>query len=272
MAQVVVTGATGTLGREVLPVAIAAGHKVLGISRHDHSEDADEPLARRAKDADEPLARRAKDDVRWYRCDLLAGDGLAEALDGADTIVHCATQPTGRKDVTSTQNLLAAARQAGVGHLIYVSIVGVEHIPLPYYKTKLAVEHVLAASDVGYTVLRATQFHDLIARIFSAQRLSPVLLALHGVDFQPIDTRDVATRLVQLIDEVAEERAPDIGGPEVRSHADLARAYLEWRGSRRPVAAVPVPGAIAAGYRSGAHLAPQNRVGTIRFEDYLRRS
>ena len=189
-------------------------------------------------------------------------------------VVHCATQPTGGKDVTSTQNLLAAAQRAGVGHLVYISIVGVDRIPLPYYKTKLRVEQVLAASHVGHTVLRATQFHDLIAAIFSAQRLSPVLFALRGVDFQPIDTRDVAARLVELVDEQAAERVPDIGGPEVRSHADLGRAYLRWRGSRRPVVAVPVPvpGTIAASYRAGAHLAPQTPVGTVRFEDYLRRS
>jgi uncharacterized protein YbjT (DUF2867 family) len=247
---VLVTGATGTLGREVLPLAVAAGHRVRALSRHDHPDS----------------------DVRWRRCDLLTGDGVAEAVDGVDVVLHCATQPTGGKDVTSTQNLLAAAQQAGVGHVVYISIVGVDRIPLPYYKTKLRVEQALSASQVGHTVLRATQFHDLIAAIFSAQRLSPVLFALRGVDFQPIDTRDVAARLVELVDERAAGRVPDIGGPEVRSHADLGRAYLRWRGSRRPVVAVPVPGTIAASYRAGAHLAPQTPVGTVRFEDYLRRS
>ena len=140
---VLVTGATGTLGREVLPVAVAAGHRVRALSRHNHSDD----------------------DVRWHRCDLLTGDGVVEAVDGVDVVLHCATQPTGGKDVTSTQNLLAAAQRAGVGHLVYISIVGVDRIPLPYYKTKLRVEQLLAASRVGHTVLRATQFHDLVAAI-----------------------------------------------------------------------------------------------------------
>jgi uncharacterized protein YbjT (DUF2867 family) len=130
----------------------------------------------------------------------------------------------------------------------------------------------LAASGVAHTVLRATQFHDLIAAIFSAQRLFPALLTLRGVRFQPIDTRDVASRMVELAGAAPAERAPDIGGPEIRDHADLARAYLAWRDSRRRVVAVPVPGKIGAGYRSGANLAPQNQVGTVRFEDYLRRS
>jgi uncharacterized protein YbjT (DUF2867 family) len=223
---------------------------VRAMSRHDHPDD----------------------DVHWHRGDLLTGDGLDEALDGVDVILHCATQPTGDKDVASMQNLLGAALLAAVSHVVYISIVGVDRIPLPYYKTKLRVEQVLATSDVGHTVLRATQFHDLISMMFRVQRLSPVLLALRGVNFQPIDTSDVAARLVELADAEPAQRAPDIGGPEIRSHVDLARAYLAARGSRRPVAALPVPGKIAAGYRAGAHLAPQNPLGSVRFEDYLGRS
>jgi uncharacterized protein YbjT (DUF2867 family) len=248
--SVLVTGATGTLGRRVLPAAAAAGHAVRAVSRTDHSDDA----------------------VDWRRCDLLAGTDIDSAVDGVDVILHCATQFTRGKDVTSTENLLAAARRAGVGHVIYISIVGVDRIPLPYYKTKLRVEQVLAESGVGYTVLRATQFHELIAATFSAQRLLPALLTLRGARFQPIDTRDLAARMVELADAEPAERAPDIGGPEIRDHADLARAYLAWRGSRRPVVAVPVPGKIAAGYRAGANLAPQNQVGILGFDDYLRRS
>jgi uncharacterized protein YbjT (DUF2867 family) len=248
--SVLVTGATGTLGREVLPAAVAAGHHVHAASRRDHSDD----------------------EVTWRRCDLLTGAGVDEAVDGVEVILHCATQFTGGKDVASTQNLLAAAQRAGVGHVVYISIVGVDRIPLPYYKTKLRVEQALAQSAVGYTVLRATQFHDLIATTFSAQRLLPALLALRGVRFQPIDTRDVAARMVELADAEPDERAPDIGGPEIRDHADLARAYQTSRGGRRPVLAVPLPGKIGAGYRSGANLAPQNPLGTVGFEGYLRRS
>jgi uncharacterized protein YbjT (DUF2867 family) len=244
------TGATGTLGRSVVSAAVASGHRVCALSRREQRDDA----------------------VNWRRGDLLANEHLDDAVDGVEVILHCATQPTGDKDVRSAQNLLAAARRAGINHLVYVSIVGVDRIPLPYYRTKLRVERVLSSSGVGHTVLRVTQFHDLVVTIFAAQRYLPALLALRGVDFQPIDNHDVASRLVELIAEPPAERAPDIGGPEILSHADLGRAYLRSRVSRRPVIAVPVPGKIAAGYRSGAHLAPQNRVGCIRFEDYLRRT
>jgi uncharacterized protein YbjT (DUF2867 family) len=246
--SVLVTGATGTLGHRVVPEATAAGHHVRALSRQD---------------------RVGYTGVHWHRGDLLAGFGVGAAVEGADVIVHCATQATGDKDVVAIQNLVAAARRAGVGHIVYMSIVGIDRIPLPYYKTKLRVERALEASGVGHTVLRATQFHDLIKVTFSMQRFSPVLWTLRGVRFQPIDTRDVAARLVELVDGEPMGRAADIGGPAVHSHADLARMYLAAHPSRRGVVPVPVPGKIAAGYRAGAHLTPDNAVGTIGFEDYL---
>jgi uncharacterized protein YbjT (DUF2867 family) len=207
--------------------------------------------------------------VHWSQGDLLANTGIEAAVEGVDVVVHGATQGTGDKDVTSTQNLITAARQAGVGHIIYVSIVGIDRIPLPYYKTKLRVERALETSGVGHTVLRATQFHDLIKVIFSIQRFSPLLWTLRGVRFQPIDTHDVATRLVELIDTEPAGRVTDIGGPAVHTHAELARMYLAARSGRRPVVQMPVPGRIVAGYRAGANLAPDNAVGTIDFAEFL---
>jgi uncharacterized protein YbjT (DUF2867 family) len=246
--RVLITGATGTLGSRVLPVAVASGHGVSALSRRDHPDSGE---------------------VRWRRADLLTGEHLDAALDGIEVIINCATQPTGDKDVDSMRNLASGARRAGVSHLVHVSIVGIDTIPLPYYRTKLRVEEVLADSGVGHTVLRATQFHELINTTFSIQRYSPVLWALRNVRFQPIDTSDVATRLVELVDTEPAGRVRDIGGPTVHTHVELARQYLSARHSRRPVIALPVPGRIVAGYRSGANLAPDNPVGTIEFADYL---
>jgi uncharacterized protein YbjT (DUF2867 family) len=246
--RVLVTGATGTLGRQVVALARAAGHHVHGLSRRDRADDSG---------------------VQWHRGDLLAGAGIDAAVDGVTTIVHCATQFTGDKDVTGTRNLIAAARRAGVEHIIYVSIVGIDRIPLPYYQTKLRVEQTLADSGVGHTVLRATQFHDLIKVIFAIQRFSPVLWTLRGVRFQPIDTRDVAARLVELVDAGPAGRAADIGGPAVHEHAELGRMYLASRRSRRRVVKIATPGRIVAGYKTGANLAPANPAGRITFQDYL---
>jgi uncharacterized protein YbjT (DUF2867 family) len=246
--ELLVTGATGTLGRELVGAATAAGHHVRAMSRRSHA---------------------GYTGVHWSQGDLLTGEGVDAAVDGIEVIVHCATQGTRDKDVASTENLVAAARRAGVAHIVYVSIVGIDRIPLPYYQTKLRVERALESSGVGHTILRATQFHDLIKTSFSIQRFSPVLCTLRGVRFQPIHTRDVAARLVELVDGEPMGRAADIGGPTVHTHAELARMYLSARGSRRPVVDVPVPGRIARGYRTGANLAPDRPVGTLGFSDYL---
>lgn len=246
--DLLVTGATGTLGHQVVGAATAAGHRVRAMSRRYHV---------------------GYTGVHWSQGDLLTGSGVDAAVDGIEVVVHCATQATRDKDVTSMENLIAAARRAGVGHIVHVSIVGIDRIPLPYYKTKLRVERALAASGVGHTVLRATQFHDLIKVMFSIQRFSPVLWTLRGVRFQPIDTRDVAARLVELVDGEPAGRVADIGGPTVHTHRELGRIFLAAGGSRRGVMEMPVPGRIVAGYRSGANLAPDNPVGTIGFQDYL---
>jgi uncharacterized protein YbjT (DUF2867 family) len=246
--HVLVTGATGTLGKQVVGAATAARHQVRALSRRSHV---------------------GYTGVHWAQGDLHAGTGLEPAVDGMDVIVHCATQFSRDKDVVATQNLIAAARRAGVGHVIYVSIVGIDRIPLPYYRTKLRVEEALEASGIGHTILRATQFHDLINMIFSVQRFSPVLWTLRGVRFQPIDTRDVSARLVELIEVEPAGRVPDIGGPAVHEHAELGRFYLAAHHSRRRVANITAPGRIVAGYKSGANLAPGNAVGAITFQDYL---
>ena len=218
--SVLVTGATGTLGHHVVPEATQAGHAVRALSRR---------------------PRVGYTGVHWQQGDLSDAGTSDAALDGIDTVVHCATQPTGDKDIVAARNLTNAVRRNNVGHLIYVSIVGIDKIPLPYYRTKLRVEQLLADSGVPHTIQRATQFHELIEKIFHAQRFSPVLVALRDVRFQPIDTRDVALRLVELIDQEPAKRVTDIGGPEVISHPDLGLFADEGVGvCRRVVAGIGV--------------------------------
>lgn len=249
--ELLVTGATGRLGHRVVCEATEAGHKVRALSRS---------------------PRVGYTGVHWAQGDLLTGTGIDEALDGIDTVIHCATQGTRNKDVISATNLISAARRAGTKNIIYVSIVGIDRIPLPYYKTKLRVEEALAASGLGHTIIRATQFHELIETMFSAQRFSPALIAIKDVRFQPIDTRDVAAHLVSLVDKGPAGRVDDIGGPAVLGHDELGRIYLTSRNSRRRVMSLPLPGGIVAGFRSGANLAPANPIGTIGFAQYLART
>lgn len=255
MRTVLVTGGTGTLGRAVLARALAAGYEVRMLSRR--------PASGSGSGSGLPYA--------WLTGDLRSGGGVAAAVSGAEVIIHCATT-NGGGDVQTAQNLLDAARVAGTRHLVYISIVGVDAVPLAYYRAKLEVERRIANSGVPFTVLRATQFHDLVTRLFAVQRRLPVLMVPRGISIQPIDVRDVADRLVRFADTSPAGRAPDLGGPQVCTATNLAQTYLRARGRRRHLLNVAVPGKVAHAYRAGAHLVPQHAVGTITYEQFLERT
>jgi uncharacterized protein YbjT (DUF2867 family) len=199
--------------------------------------------------------------------DLRTGEGLDDAVRDVSSIVHCATAPRGDADTTAA--LLAAAQRAGVPHVVYISIVGADRIPLPYYREKIRAERLVESSGLPATILRATQFHDLLATLFATTARAGVLPVLARTDFQPIAVDDVAARLAELAAGPAQGRVADLGGPEVRGMADLARAWLRATGRRRPVLPLLVPGAIARGYREGAHLTPAHADGVVTFERYL---
>jgi uncharacterized protein YbjT (DUF2867 family) len=241
MSTILVTGGSGTLGRLVTARLRADGHEVRVLSRRS-----------------EP-----------YAVDLRRGGaGLDAAVAGVDTIVHCASTPRGG-DEQAAKHLIAAARKAGVGHLVYISIVGVDRVPYGYYKAKFAVEKQVEESGLGWTVLRATQFHDLLVQVFRALAKAPVLVLPAGVSDQPVEVAEVADRLVELATGAPAGRVDDMAGPEVRTTESLARAYLKASGLRRPVVNVPLWGAAYRGFRTGGHLAPARAVGKGTFENYL---
>lgn len=243
MTTILVTGGTGTLGRPVVERLRADGHEVRVLSRS----------------------------AQPYAVDLRQGGaGLDAAVAGADTVVHCASSPKGG-DEAAARHLIAAARRAGVGHLVHISIVGIDRVPLGYYRSKLAVEKLVEASGLGWTVLRATQFHDLPAQLFQALAKPPVMLLPAGISDQPIEVSEVADRLAELAAGAPAGRVADMGGPEVRTLGSLARAYLKATGRRRPVVSLPLPGRTARAFRNGGHLTPGRAVGKGTFEEYLAR-
>ena len=241
MTTILVTGGTGTLGRLVTERLRADGHEVRVLSRR----------------------------TQPYAVDLREGGaGLDAAVAGVDTIVHCASTPRGGDERAAT-NLVAAARKAGVRHLVYISIVGVDRVPYGYYRSKLAVEKLVAESGVGWTVLRATQFHDLLLQVFEALSKVPVMMLPAGVSDQPVEVAEVAQRLAELAAGAPAGRVEDMAGPEVRTFESLARAYLKASGKRRAVVNVPLWGAAYREFRAGGHLAPERAVGKGTFEEYL---
>ncbi len=246
--EILVTGGTGVLGRRVVDRLRATGHDVRVLSRSGRPDT--------------------------VRGDLLTGENLKEAVDGIKTIVHCASNPyrkTRQTDVGGTERLLLVAEQTGVSHVVFISIVGVNRNPYyPYFRVKLDAERVIERSPVPWTILRATQFHDLVLRALRILDRLPILLVPKGFVGQPIDTGEVADHyLIELALASPAGRVPDVGGPEILTSSELARTYLEAVGHQKRLVEVQVPGRAARAWREGAQICPGRRHGRIRWEEFL---
>jgi uncharacterized protein YbjT (DUF2867 family) len=254
-APILVTGGTGTLGRHVVPRLRDAGCDVRVLSRRGRADE---------------------DGIRYLTGDLATGEGVEPAVDGVETIVHCAGTPKG--DEVKTRHLVRAASQAGVRHLVYISVVGADKIPVVsgsdrarfgYFASKRAAEQVIADSGLPWTTLRATQFHDLTLLTIRQLARLPVVPVPAGWRFQPIDAGEVAARLVELALGMPAGLVPDLGGPRVYELAELVRGYLRVQGRHRPILPVWLPGKAARAYRAGANLAPDRAVGRRTWEEFL---
>lgn len=186
---------------------------------------------------------------------------------GVDAIVHCASSPA-VGDEEAAGRLVEAAEAAGVAHLLYISIVGVDRVPIRYYRTKLAVERLIEGSGIGWTVLRTTQFHDLVLAVIKAGARSPVLPVPTGVRVQPVEVREVAARLAELAVGEPAGRVTDMGGPEVLDARDLVRATLKAGGRRRVLMPLWLPGAGLAALRRGGHLTPEHADGRRTYAEF----
>jgi uncharacterized protein YbjT (DUF2867 family) len=242
MSTVLVTGGTGDLGSKL-------------VERF---------LSRRTRPAEAALD--------WAHGDMETGDGLIEAVKGADLVVHAATGggTRAKADVPGTRNLLAACREAETSHFFYISIVGIEKIPLGYYKVKLECERLIEQSGVPWSNLRATQFHllmDGFLRMFS--RVPFVLPVPKSFQFQPIDSGEVADRIVVDAARGPSGRLSDIGGPEVMRFGEMTNAWQHATGKRRPVVNVPLMGKVAKGYREGYNCTPEHPDGKVTWAEWL---
>lgn len=239
--KLAIVGGTGLTGRAVGVSAVEAGH---------------EPVV---------LARSAG-------VDLMTGAGLDAALAGVGAVIdvsdHKRVRGAREFFTTAGTNLLAAERRAGVGHHVALSIVGIDRVDNRYYAAKRRQEEMVAAGEVPWTVLRATQFYEFVDQIL-AMTPGPVAL-FPRLRSQPVAVREVAAALVAHAVGPPAGQAPELAGPRVEELTELARRVVAAQGRRRRVLPIRVPGASGRQLASGGLLPTASGPrGRLTFEDWL---
>ncbi|HET8926982.1 MAG TPA: NAD(P)H-binding protein [Microbacterium sp.] len=242
--KIAVAGGTGLVGKHVVEAARERDHEVVLLTR-------------------------------GSGVDLVTGEEVDRALEGVDAAIE--TLNVGTPDgAVATEffraacaNLLRAARTARIGHIVALSIVGIDRNPHGYYAGKLAQEEVYTASDAPWTILRATQFHEFAMQMFRGAKAGPLHLAPRART-QPIAAREVGEHLVRLAEQPAQGFAADLAGPREEQLADMTKRYARAVGYRWPVLAVNVPGDQWKGMRAGLNLPEAGAVlGTQTFDEWL---
>jgi uncharacterized protein YbjT (DUF2867 family) len=247
---VAVVGGTGTLGSLIVADLLGRGESVIVLSRGGEGVPAG---------------------AEHRRVDLAAGEGLDHALAGVSAVVDASnSQRSVEKTlVDGTRRLLAAGAAAAVTSHVAISIVGCDQVPIRYYRAKVAQEGAVETGPVPWTLLRATQFHQLLDSWFTTAARFGVR-PTGAAQAQPIDPTVVAGRLADAALAAPAGRLPDLGGPRTATLGELSHAWAMARGRRCLPLRVPAWGRIGRPLAAGA-LCAAGAGGTGEdFEEWLR--
>lgn len=240
--RIAVAGGTGLVGRMLVQQSTALGHEPVVLARS-------------------------------VGVDLVTGQGLDEALAGADAVIDVSNVTTTRKAVSvgffgrATRNLLAAGEGAGIRHHLALSIVGIERVDFPYYAGKREQERLLHEGRVPWTVLRATQFHEFPELVLG--QVPGPLAVVPRQRIRPVAAREVAAELLRLVADEPQRKVLEFAGPEEHDLIALARRVSRGLGASRPVVEVPLPGRVGRAMAGGALLpGSAARIGRQTFDEW----
>ena len=243
--RIAVVGGSGTVGNHVSSELADRGHDVRVLSRH------------------------SKD----FPVDLTSGHGLAAALDGCAAVIDASNAASPKRAaqvlVEGSRRLLAAEQAAGVGHHVCVSIVGCERFSMSYYRVKTEQEHIVESGPVPWTIVKATQFHELaLAALAAAGRWR--VLPIPAMRVQTVAAAEVALALADVAEGQPRGSRILVAGPELTSARDLARSWKSITGRVALMVPVPVPGKLGRELRAGGLTTDRPDVrGTQKFADWL---
>jgi uncharacterized protein YbjT (DUF2867 family) len=245
---IAVIGGSGTLGAPLVAELRARGHTVRVLSR---------------RSAEFPV-------------DLTTGAGLGAGLAGCEVVVDASNNSSVRGAkatlVDGTGRLLDAAAANGVGHLVCISIVGCERAPMGYYKVKTEQERLVSEGPVPWSIVRATQFHELVAWLFGTAARFRLLPSLRA-KVQTVAAAEVAKAVAGVAEGAPLRRRFEVAGPEVLELRELARTWRTATGRRALLVPVVLPGRLGRALREGALTNEQPDVrGTITFADWIGRA
>lgn len=244
--KIVVIGGTGLIGKKVVARLAAQGHDVLAASP-------------------------------GTGVNALTGEGLAQALAGAQVVVDVANSPSFEDQAvlhffeTSGRNLAAAEKEAGVAHHVALSVVGTDKLAQSgYFRAKIAQEALIRQAGIPYTIVRSTQFLEFLGGIAQSAGQADTI-SLTPALIQPISSDDVADAVADAALAAPRNGMFDIAGPERFRMSDLVQRYLQATGDNRTVVADPAASYFGADLEEGT-LVPEGeaRLGHIHFEDWIR--
>ncbi|MFJ1745528.1 SDR family oxidoreductase [Streptomyces sp. NPDC088116] len=240
--KIAVIGGTGLIGAQVVKNLNAAGHEAVP-----HSKSGG--------------------------VDVITGQGVGEAVAGADVVVNLTNSPTFDEASpaffqTSMDNLLAAARKGGAGHFVILSIVGTDLVPeLDYYRAKALQEKILAAGPIPYSIVRATQFMEFMDAVLSWTADADTV-RLPATPIQPIASKDVAATVAEVAAGAPLNGIRNIAGPDIFTLDELGRVTLSHQGDRRTVVTDSTAGMFAV-VKGDVLTDKDARLARTRYTDWL---
>lgn len=240
--KIAVLGGTGVAGRHTVAALRAGGHEVAALSRS-------------------------------TGVDLVTGEGLTKALTGVEAVIDATNVETMKRSeaeaffAATATSLTRSAQEAGVGHIVALSIVGIERVPFGYYFGKLLQEATLAKSGVPVSILRATQFHDFPGQLLARSKRGPVIVPKWLV--QPVSAREVGETLA-LIATGDPRPMSELAGPQREWMADLVRQTAAALSQPRRVWEVRIPGRAGKALAKGGNTPAGDALrGTQTFSEWL---